>query len=135
MVPSIELIRLENKHASGNFGVLRINKEVYCVTLEPPSMQNKSFVSAIPAGQYKCVKVDSPKYGKTYEVKNVPDRSHILFHAGNTSKDTAGCIILAQHYGKLMGNRAILNSGETFHKFLTILYPHQEFILTIIEVY
>ena len=36
---------------------------------------------------------NSPKFGpNTWEVCDVPDRTHILFHAGNRASDVQGCI-------------------------------------------
>jgi hypothetical protein len=130
MIPIVELIRLEENYTQGTFGVLRINKEVFCVTLEPAARQNVPFVSSIPAQQYIC-----EKYGNTFQVMNVPERSHIIFHAGNALTDTRGCIILGEHFGKLRGDRAVLNSGNTLRKFIEKLKEFDKIHLTIQEVY
>ena len=135
MRPILELIRLEENELFGTFGVLRINKQTFCVTLEPPDIINKVNISSIPAQQYICKRYHSKRYPDTFEVTNVPDRSSILFHPGNTNKNTAGCILLAASFGKLSGNRAILNSGHTFALFLNILEGVEELHLTIREVY
>ena len=131
--PVVELIRLENSHQYGTFGVLKIGKQVFCVTLEPPNFDNMRNTSCIPTGQYLCSRIESPNFGETYEVRHVPNRSHILFHAGNWVRNTEGCILLAQHYGKLQGNRAVLNSGATFRRFLSDLGDYDTFSLTIRE--
>ena len=131
----VELIRLENHHNYGTFGTLKIDKETFCVTLEPPDFLNQRNISCIPAGQYLCSKVNSPKFGLTYEVRHVPGRSHILFHAGNWVKNTEGCILLAESYGKIHGNRAILNSGKTFKNFLETMIDEHTFHLTISECF
>lgn len=66
-----------------------------CQTLELPWKNNQPQVSCIPAGTYTCRRVNSPKFGDTFEVCGVPERSGILFHAGNYApKDTRGCILL-----------------------------------------
>ena len=134
MIPVVELIRLEEGD-QGTFGVLRIQKEVFCVTLEPPDMENEQNISSIPAQQYICRRVNSPKYGETFEVKGVPARGNVLFHAGNVVEHTKGCILLAQHYGKLRGERAVLNSGDTFKDFMATLEGEESFRLTIKEEY
>lgn len=112
-----ELIRLEESH-QGTIGVLRINKEVFCMTLEPPDELNVSNISHIPAQQYLCNPYTSPKYKETYIVDGVPGRDYILFHAGNTASHTHGCILLGSTTGKLRGERAVLNSGKTFERFM-----------------
>ena len=134
---ALELIRLEENEFYGTFGVLRIDKEVFCVTLEPADLENAPFVSSIPCQQYRCVRHNSPKYGKTFRVSKVPGRDDILFHKGNVLGDTAGCIILAEHWGKLTGDRAVLNSGRTFADFMHIMDREEveTFKLSIIEVY
>lgn len=129
----VELIRLEESE-EGTLGVLKINKQYFCSTLEPSDKENKKNVSSIPAQQYMCEFYSSPKYEKTYQVMNVPDRDYILFHAGNTIKDTKGCILLGQYPDKLRGDRAVLNSGETFKKFLYKI-AQSRFHLTIKECY
>lgn len=135
----VELIRLEENELFGTFGILKINKEAYCVTLEPADELNAQNISSIPAQQYTCYRVQSPKFGNTFEVSNVPNRTKVLFHAGNTIEHTHGCILLAEHFGKLHGNgtmRAVLNSGETFKHFNeTIMRDVDSFHLTIREVY
>ncbi len=127
----IEIIRLEESE-QGTFGVLRIDKQVFCCTLEPADRENKRSISSIPAQQYVCKPFDSPTHGGTFEVTNVPDRDYILFHAGNIARHTEGCILLGEHFGKLKGNRAILNSGNTFRSFLSEV-GRQPFHLTIYE--
>jgi hypothetical protein len=130
-----ELIRLEESYTWGTFGVLKLDKQVFCVTLEPRDEENAPFVSSIPAQQYECARYSSEKYPHTFQVLNVPNRDRILFHAGNKVEDTEGCILLAEHFGKLRGDRAILNSGRTFQYFLDALRDHDRFHFTIHEVY
>ena len=135
MKPIVELIRLEEDHYYGTFGVLKIQKELFCVTLEPPDVLNEKFKSSIPAQQYTCNRRFSKQFGETFEVTNVPGREGILFHAGNYVGDTQGCIILGEHKGKLKGYRAVLNSGETFETFMKMMKNYGSFHLTIKEVY
>ena len=136
MKPVLELIRLEENEKYGTFGVLKINKEVFCVTLELPDRLNRSNQSLIPAQQYTCKKVNSRTHGVTFEVMNVPGRTGILFHPGNSVKDTEGCILLGGCFGKFNhGDRVILNSGKTFKKFMKKLGSYDELHLTIKEEY
>lgn len=119
---------------SGTFGVLIIDKMPFCVTLEPPDKLNKVNKSNIPTGQYYCVKRHSEKYGETFEVIGVPERDSIIIHPGNVPNDTGGCIILAEHFGKIGEDRAVLNSGKTYKKFMQEI-KDDYFHLTIKENY
>lgn len=133
-MPVLEIIRLEEDD-SGTFGILKINKQVFCCTLEPADRLNRTSVSSIPAQQYYCMKHDSPKYGKTFKVQDVPDRSSILFHPGNKVGHTEGCVLLGQYFGKLKGDRVTLNSGATFREFMNYFVSDAIFHLTIKEIY
>ncbi len=113
----VKLVRVEESD-DGTFGVLLIDDEAFCVTLEPPDLNNAKGVSNIPPGMYNLKRVNSPKYGMTFTVEDVPGRSHILIHAGNVTRHTRGCILVAQYFGKLKGDRAVLNSGKTFRAFM-----------------
>lgn len=134
IIPTIRITRIEESE-QGTFGVMTICGQAFCVTLERPDELNKANISSIPAGQYICKKVSSPKFGKTFEITNVPDRSHVLMHAGNRIENTKGCVILAQYFGKLHGNRAVLNSGATFREFMEIMGGFIYLSLVIKEVF
>jgi hypothetical protein len=129
----VDLIRLENGFST--FGALRMDGRLFCFTLELPDLNNTPNKSRIPAGAYKCARVVSPRFGDTFEVKSVPNRSHILFHPGNSVRDTEGCILLGGTIGKLRGERAVLNSGMTFQGFMNALASYEEFDLVITEVF
>ena len=133
--PIIEVIRLEEHEKFGTFGVLRLQKRAFCVTLEPPDRENQQRVSSIPAQQYICQRYSSQKYPDTWQITNVPGRSKVLFHAGNTVEATLGCILLAQYFGKLKGDRAVLNSGNTFKAFMHATNGAKRLHLTIKENY
>ena len=113
MIPIVELIRLEENFQYGTFGVIKINKQVFS----------------------DCMRYSSVRHPDTFQVMNVPDRDLILWHPGNLIEHTEGCILLAQYYGKLRGNRAVLNSGLTFKSFINIMIGVNEFHLTIKEYY
>jgi hypothetical protein len=68
-------------------------------TLEEAPRGNKTGISCIPAGTYACTphgwELNSPvKKKQVWELKDVPDRTGILIHIGNTTKDTEGCILV-----------------------------------------
>jgi len=118
----LKLDRIAKNH-KGTFGALSFSADnhtwhPFCVTLEPEDKNNQVGISCINAGTYICERYSSSKYPNTWIITDVFGRTYVLFHAGNTEYDTRGCILLAQHFGKLYGNLAILNSGRTFEKFM-----------------
>jgi len=81
-------------------GELFLNGERFCDTLELPYRDNQRSISCIPVGEYK-VRFRYPRESATRNylhllVEDVKDRSYILFHRGNTAKDTRGCILVGQ---------------------------------------
>ncbi len=126
MIELAEIIRLE-KGEAGTFGALKIDGQVTCVTLEPEDRNNAQGVSCIPEGDYIAKRVNSPKYGDTFEISDVPNRTHILFHAGNVENHTKGCVLLGRNFGALGKDRAVLNSGQTFKSFMLALLENDSF--------
>jgi len=79
-------------------GKLFINGESFCDTLENPWIDNQRSISCIPKGNYK-VRLRLARESATRDylhllVQDVPNRDWILFHRGNTAKDTSGCILV-----------------------------------------
>lgn len=70
-------------------------------TVEEEWQDNLPFISCIPADTYICKRVQSPKFGNTFEVMDVPGRTHVLFHALNTEEGTQGCIGVTRRLGVL----------------------------------
>ncbi|MAH50268.1 hypothetical protein CMI37_30890 [Candidatus Pacearchaeota archaeon] len=113
------------------FGVLLAGKTPFCLTLELPWKDNLKNKSCIPKGDYSCRAIMSNRFGKTFEVLNVPGRSNILFHKGNISDDSRGCIILGEQFEPLKGENAVLSSGEAFREFMIRTENVDEFNLFI----
>ena len=91
----IELIRFVKSHAI-TLGRLRFGDNDY-FTVERPWKDNQTFVSCVPDGTYKMVRVDSPKFGDNmWEIAAVHARTHILIHVANTPSNVMGCIGLGQ---------------------------------------
>jgi len=130
---NLSLIRLEETE-EGCVGVLKLNDILFCCTLERPWVDNKRSISCIPTGSYIIKPVISPTYGSTWEVKDVPQRSHILLHAGNRIKDTEGCILLGQKFGILRNERAILSSRSAVRLFKLALRNQSAVPLTIASI-
>ena len=97
----INLLILRDTFTSeSTLGELFINGERFCDTLELPYRDNQRSVSCIPTGEYK-VRMRYPRESATREylhllIQEVKDRSFILFHRGNSAKDTRGCILVGQ---------------------------------------
>ena len=87
----------------------------FCDTLEPPALEKKTSLSkevvlrskkkaqalkpfAIPEGRYAVVITFSPKKKKWLPLLlGVPMFEGIRIHAGNTAKDTLGCILVGMN--------------------------------------
>lgn len=128
----LTLQRLEESE-DGTFGALLIDGHVFCVTLEPPDKDNQQNISNIPPNTYVIVRTHSNKYGVTFEITGIPGRTRVLIHAGNIVSHTKGCVILGQYWDKLKGDRAVLNSGNTFRKFMKLMEGIDEAELTILD--
>lgn len=129
-IRNLRLIRISYLNLL-TYGVLLDGKIPFCLTLERPWLENKRSISCIPEGHYLCKRTNSPKFSDTFEVTNVPERSHILFHKGNLADDTHGCILLGEQYELLSGEMAILASGRAFIEFHNRLHNIDQFILFI----
>jgi len=117
----------------GTFGVLLYGGTPFAVALEREWKDNQPNISCIPAGVYTCKRITSPTFGNTFEVMNVPRRSHILFHKGNLQEDSQGCILVGEQYGNLWGNPGVLASRTGFLGFLRLFADVDFFQLTILN--
>ena len=83
---------------NSTIGELFLNGERMCDTLENPYINNERNISCIPEGEYK-VRLRLARESATRDylhllVQDVPNRDWILFHRGNSAKDTSGCILV-----------------------------------------
>ena len=128
---TLKLVRVSYSDDAA-FGVLIDDKIPFCLTLERPWLDNQTNISCIPAGTYLCKRVDSPRFGDTFEVTNVPGRTHILFHKGNIADDTHGCIIAGEEFGHpTLGEEALKSSGHAYKEFMSKLEGVNQFALII----
>ena len=89
----------------------------------------KPSITAIPRGTYEVtLDITSPKFytktfykqvcnGKVPRLLNVKGFEGILIHAGNTDKDSAGCLLVGVN--KVKGQ--VINSRETFKELYKLL--------------
>ena len=98
-VKGVNLLLIRDTFSENStMGELFLNGERMCDTLELPYKDNQRSISCIPSGEYK-VRMRYPRESATREylhllIKEVPNRDYILFHRGNTAKDTRGCILV-----------------------------------------
>jgi hypothetical protein len=96
---SINLLIIRNTFTKvSTIGKLYLNGEEICDTLELPFKDNQRSISCIPDGHYK-VRLRLARESATRDylhllVKDVPDRDYILFHIGNKSSDSRGCVLV-----------------------------------------
>tara|TARA_B110000037_G_scaffold38663_1_gene47656 strand:+ start:1279 stop:1683 length:405 start_codon:yes stop_codon:yes gene_type:complete len=93
-------------------GELFINGERICDTLENPWQDNQRNISCIPEGVYP-VRLRLPRESASRDylhllVQEVPNRDWILFHRGNTAKDTSGCILVGLGSQQDVVNNSVL---------------------------
>lgn len=80
--------RYEASQTPGSFIVFDQDQVALSVkSLELPWLDNERSVSCIPAGIYGCERIQHPKYGHCWLVKNVPGRDGILIHIGNYASE------------------------------------------------
>lgn len=115
------------------YGVLCRDGVPFAVTLERPWLDNAPRESCIPAGVYVCKRVQSPKFGNTFEVTNVRGRSNILFHKGNVAEDSLGCILVGEAFNPVKGKPGITASAEGYGEMMTLQKGVNTFTLTVVD--
>ena len=127
---TVRLIRFPEGETSTR-GVLLVDGIPLCTTLENLYLDNLPNESCIPAGEYICKRIVSPKFGDTFLVTGTVDRTHIVFHWGNTHEDTLGCVLLGSSYGYIGGVEAILSSRKAFKSFMNTMSGFNDFRLIV----
>ncbi len=111
----------------------RIKPIFDCKTLELEVDSNKKRDDAIPAGRYTVVKRNSAKYGNHFHITKVENRSYILIHAANFSRQLLGCIAPGASHTDIDkdGLKDVTSSKSTMKRLLKLL--PDEFILEIVN--
>ena len=90
---TFRIVRDRVETIGATMGRMFIDDGTALCTLELPWKDNAEDVSCIPTGTYKVILARSPKFGPNIpHVLDVPGRSDILIHPGNTVADITGCI-------------------------------------------
>ena len=127
---NITLNRIAKK-SKYTIGKLYIDGEYFCDTIEDTdrgltqTMTDAQIKSkkvygqtAIPTGTYKVIISYSNKFKRQMPLLlNVPGFLGIRIHAGNTEKDTEGCLIVGKN--KVIGK--VIESKDTYNKLFSIL--------------
>lgn len=125
------------RHITANGAVLGeltgLSRPIY--TLEEEWNGNKQNESCIPTGTYEVLPhawdADTQfKFRRTWQLQNVPGRSGILIHAGNTRTDTHGCILVGLGMA-IGGNMASVAQSQAAMDVLREEVGQEGFILTI----
>ena len=95
-------------HPKGTLGVIDYSGERF-YTIERPWLDNTVRISCIPEGVYNMGWRESPKFGETWQVQDVQNRTYILIHTANYAKEVQGCIGLGMG---LMGDRVAVSSSR-----------------------
>ena len=122
------LLESNNDDGVQTLGIMYVLNELneiqfMCRTLELPWKNNKKRVSCIPEGVYDVVLHHSPKFGKCFWVKNVPERSEILIHPGNYHKQILGCILVGDDFKDINKDFRldVVNSKKTLATLLKMM--------------
>jgi hypothetical protein len=100
----------------GTFGRLVLPSGICLFTVERPWLDNRPSISCIPEGRYEMRPRNFFRGGYgTFEIQNVPDRTHILLHVANRPHEVEGCIGL----GVALSPRgdAVIKSRKAFAQF------------------
>ena len=117
-------------------GRMSLNGEYFCDTLEDTdrglncSMQESEILAkkikaqtAIPIGKYDVVLTFSPRFKRVLPLLlDVKGYEGVRVHAGNTNKDTEGCLLVGEN--KVKGQ--VLNSRATLEKLMSVLLECEE---------
>lgn len=103
-------IRRYEKGPNGTIGTFWMDDAFLCYTLEDPDNNNEKGVSCIPEGIYHVSPHDGPRFKDVWIINNVPNRSAILIHSGNSINDTHGCVLVGRKVGTIQGLPAVLES-------------------------
>jgi len=125
----------DDKQTLGELYLLSDNEAVLnkWMTLELPDMNNTRYISRIPAGIYNAVIHNSPRFGKTLWIQDVPNRSEILIHQGNYHTQIKGCILIGQNHIDINndGLKDVTSSRKSMAKLMSELQGLESIEITI----
>jgi len=116
----VKRVKFGSNYTAGKF---YLDGKFFCYTLEdvvrPLGAAKVHGATAIPTGTYKVIVDLSTRFKRQMpHILDVPGFTGIRIHAGNTDKDTEGCILLGMTWN---GEGFIGNSQKAFGLFFPIL--------------
>lgn len=124
----------------GSFGRLRVGDKTWS-TVELPWKGNAPRESCIPEGVYSLAKRESPvvqrssggEFAQGWEVVNVPGRTFIMIHPGNTIDDLLGCIAPGTGLGFMRNKWSVTSSRIAFREFMQAMDAETDLTLRIYQ--
>lgn len=135
MIQELQLLRAIHR-PDGVAGIVVADSLPICLSMERPWLNNQIGISCIPTGVYVCRRVESPKFGWTFEVTNVSGRTAILFHRGNIDDDSHGCIVLGEQFNiwEPTGQLSLASSDVAFTEFMRRATGSDKFQFTVRDI-
>lgn len=119
------ILRRTFKSEKGTLGIFIINDVPLFLSLEP--------AACIDSGSYQCELYNSPARGVAYLLKNVPNKTYIEIHVGNSVEDTSGCILIGRGLSMVAENNLYISESKiSFDRFMAKMNK-EPFMLTIEE--
>ncbi len=132
----IQVPENEDKQTLGHLDIYEgVHKIGEAYVLELPWRQNQRSISCIPAGEYTVKKrkaEESPS--RSYDhfiVQDVPDRSYILWHAGNYHWHIEGCLLMGTDFTDINadGLLDVVNTRFKIQQLYNLLPDSFQFII------
>nr|DAM70788.1 MAG TPA: hypothetical protein [Caudoviricetes sp.] len=112
-------------------GRMSLYNEYFCDTLEDTDRglnatmsvneilsKKRKGITAIPTGKYDVILTFSPRFKRVLPLLlSVKGYEGVRLHAGNTNKDTEGCLLVGEN--KVKGQ--VLNSRATLERLMSVL--------------
>lgn len=100
-------------------------------TLENP-LRTTVIDNRIPAGQYICAPYSGTIHKDVYIIQNIPGRTAILIHPGNTEKDTEGCVLVGLS-ASCENNEPVIEGSRKAMEYFREIIGNESFNLIVVE--